>query len=603
MLEFERDDQDSDGQDSDTANGGRGSGGRSATSAPLEPMPDQPEPNGRRQAADSGAGGLTEEASLTGGGMGEEGGDPSSHADSTNAAQEQQRAGAPSTAPTLSVPEVFEPWRHDLTELGDARRLKDAFEPNVRWVKQKKAWIIYHEGRWHGDETGLVLQQGARQMVDAMRHQVRTEECQARTRAEERRKCTEELKSRSANRHAHNSQADHAELMRQFSKLLSGIGDTTDDGSVPGSGRKAWIKKGQSRQGLQNMVTLLQAEPGISVEATELDKDPDLLGVANGVVDLRTGHLRAAGRDDLITRTTATLYDPGGAAPQWEQFLKAVQPDPKIRAFLGRAVGYSLTGHTREQRFFVLHGDGSTGKTTLIEAIQFVLGDYAVGLPASSLVAKTQHGIPNDLARLAGVRFVPAAETNEFQRMDEALIKRLSGSDTIVARFLNKDFFSFQPTHKPWIATNHLPHVQDTGNGFWRRPVLIPFDQKFTGDTDDKRLGDKLKAEAPGILAWAVRQCLEWQRQGLNTPPCLVQSVNEYRTGQDVVARFIADCCDVGDGFSVPADQLYQAFQRWASVQGERDLTGTAFGTRLTGLGYGTRRTSRGSLRCGLALM
>ena len=582
MSQFERADEVDDGRN--------GTG-----SAALIP-PEEPEVGGRSPGNEA-AGTLTGE-----GGLEEEGDGSPPHTASADTAQEQRRTGELRTTPTLSMPEEFEPWRHDLTELGDARRLKDAYGPNVLWVNGKKVWIVHHGGRWHVDETGSVLQQGARQMVDVLRQQVHTEECRARTRAEERRKCEEELKSRSAHRRAHNLQDDQAEMFRQLAEIVGTIGSAPGDGSSSTSGRKAWTKKCQSRRGLQNMVSLLQDEPGISVDVTELDKDPDLLGVANGALDLWTGQLRAAGREDLITRAAATLYDPDATAPQWERFLEAVQPDPEFRAFLGRAAGYSLTGHTCEQCFFVLHGDGSTGKTTFIETIRFVLGEYAAGLPASSLTASKQSAIPNDLARLCGARFVPAAETNEFQRMDEALLKRLSGSDTIEARFLNKEFFSFPPTHKLWIATNHLPHVQDTGHGFWRRPVLIPFDQKFAGDSDDKRLRDKLKAEAPGILAWAVRHCLEWQREGLNIPPRLVQSVDEYRTDQDVVARFVADCCDVGDGLSAPAASLYQAFQEWASEQGESALNGTAFGIRLEGLHYNKRRSSGCTLRCGLKI-
>ena len=519
---------------------------------------------------------------------------------STDVAREQGHTEKLRATPALSISETFNPWCLDLTELGNARRLKDAYAPNVRWVGQKKAWIICDGGRWQWDKTGGVLQQGARQMIDDL--QVRVNEEVGQTRAKQQRREAEALKRHIKQNQSQRSQSDQAEIVRQVSELLKGMGPATDDGSTPSNGRAAWVKKSQSLTGLRNMIALLQDEPGIAVDVSELDQNPDLLGVVNGVVDLRVGRLRAAARGDLITRAAATLYDPAAPAPQWEQFLEDVQPDPEIRACLGRAIGYSLTGHTREQCFFVVHGDGSTGKTTFLETIRFVLGEYAVGLPASSLTANKQSAIPNDLARLCGARFVPAAETNEFQHIDEALIKRLSGSDTIEARFLHKDFFSFQPTHKIWIATNHLPHVKDTGNGFWRRPVLISFDQKFAGDTNDKRMIDNLKGEAPGILAWIVRQCLEWQQQGLNTPQRLIQSVQDYRTNQDVVARFIADICSVGDGFFEPADPLYQAFQGWARLQGETVLSGTAFGIRLNELGHFKKSRSSGLIRCGLMI-
>ena len=520
--------------------------------------------------------------------------------DNADDAKEQGHAKELPTAHTLSISDGFEPWHHGLTELGDARRLKDAFGSNLRWVKQQQAWIVYLENRWRSDKMGLLLQQGARQMSDVLQERVLLEERQTQNCLKEQRKQKEAIQKAINERRGANSQGDHNDFAYLLDEILTGL--TPEDSPASGSARKAWIKKCQSRRGLENMVTLLRAEPGIAIDASELDKDPDLLGVANGVLDLRTGQFRPAGRGDLITRAAATLYDPAAAAPQWEQFLEDVQPDPEIRAFLGRAIGYSLTGHTREQCFFVLHGAGSTGKTTFLETIRFVLGEYAVGLPASSLTANKQSAIPNDLARLCGARFVPAAETNEFQHIDEALIKRLSGSDTIEARFLHKDFFSFQPTHKIWIATNHLPHVKDTGNGFWRRPVLISFDQKFAGDTNDKRMIDNLKGEAPGILAWAVRQCLEWQQQGLNTPQRLIQSVQDYRTNQDVVARFIADICSVGDGFFEPADPLYQAYRGWANIQGETVLSGTAFGIRLNELGHVKKSRSSGLIRCGLMI-
>ena len=423
---------------------------------------------------------------------------------------------APSAPAALVMAEPFDPWRHDLTELGNARRLYDAFGKDLHWVLTWNKWIVFRDARWRWDAGGVIVGQAARQLVDAMA---------ARSRAEET---------------GDGVPPETDLIVRELAALLG------KRVPAPSDRRRAWAKTSQSRRALENMVVLLRGEAGVTVAPTALDADPWLLGVQNGVVDLRTGRLRPAGRAELIMKTAGVPYHPDAPAPRWERFLEEVLPEPQSRAFLQRALGYSLTGDTREQVFFLLHGSGANGKSLLLDAFQAVLGDYGQEVFIDTLLQTAHGGIPNDLARLSGARFAAARETDVGQPLDEARVKRLTGGDRLTARFLNREFFDFTPTHKLWLVTNNLPPVRETGHAFWRRVIVIPFLRRFEGDKIDRRLLETLQEEAPGILAWAVRGSLAWQRDGLNAPPAVAGAGHAYRAAQDAVGLFLADCCEAG---------------------------------------------------------
>lgn len=352
---------------------------------------------------------------------------------------------------------------------------------------------------------------------------------------------------------------------------------------------------------LRAMVTLAESEPGIPVLPEELDRDPWLLTCLNGTIDLKSGDLREHRREDLVTKLAPVEYDPTAQCPAFLTFLRHIMAasDPLIE-FLQRAVGYSLTGQTSERVIFLLYGTGANGKTTFLELLRKLLGDYALRTPTSTLLVKPDGGIPNDLARLKGARFVSASETEQGKRLAEALVKDVTGGDTISARFLGREYFDFRPECKIWLATNHRPVIRGTDKAIWDRIRLIPFTVTIPEGERDPGLLDKLSAELPGVLAWAVRGCLDWRREGLGTPPEVRAATEGYRNEMDLLAGFLEDCCFVDPQAQATAKLLYSAYTKWCEDAGERAESQRSFGLRLAERGFqpdkgtGGRRVWRG---------
>jgi putative DNA primase/helicase len=264
-------------------------------------------------------------------------------------------------------------------------------------------------------------------------------------------------------------------------------------------------------------------------------------------------------------------------------------------AYLQRAIGYSLTGNAGEQCLFFLHGHGSNGKSTFIESLTTLLGDFSVKTPIESLlVKKGGGGIPNDLARLNGVRLVTASEVDDGNRLNESLVKDLTGGDTISARFLHGEFFDFKPIFKLWMFGNHKPIIRGTDKGMWRRVHLIEFGVTISPDEKDRLLPEKLRNELPGILAWAVQGCLNWQKEGLNPPPKVLKATAEYQAEMDILGVFISERCTIGDGLKASAKELYAAYKTWALDSGEFVATQRRFGQSLTERGFQRVRKTDG---------
>ncbi len=354
------------------------------------------------------------------------------------------------------------------------------------------------------------------------------------------------------------------------------------------------------------MLKIGRAQPPLNDAGDRWDSDGWLLGVANGVVDLRTGNLRDGRHADRITLCSDITYDENASAPRWEQFLEEVfGGDAEMIRFIQHAVGYSLSGDTREQCMFLCHGTGANGKSVFLAVLQKLAGAYSFNAPFSSFERQHQSSIPNDLAALAGKRLVTSSETNEGTRLNEARIKALTGCDPITARFLHAEFFTFVPVAKYWLAVNHKPVVGDDSVGFWRRVRLIPFLRQFRGTADDKTLQSKLHDELPGILVWAVRGALMWQRDGLVTPGVVRDATESYRVDSDPLAQFLDECCVVGTEFSVGANDLYRVYRDWSEVQrlaSRETLTNTVFGSRMN-MKFDRRRTKRGNRYLGVGLL
>jgi putative DNA primase/helicase len=339
---------------------------------------------------------------------------------------------------------------------------------------------------------------------------------------------------------------------------------------------------------------LASAAPYLAVAPDELDCDPWLLNCQNGTLDLRSGELRAADPNDLITKMAPVDYDPDAECPAWLAFEDQIcGGDRALVAFKAQAFGYGLTGDVSEQVFFLHYGTGANGKSTELTAIRDVLGeDYAFHTPTETLLAQRYGSVPNDVARLKGTRFVTAVESEAGRRLAEALVKQLTGGDTITARFMRAEWFSFKPTHKIYLAANHKPEIRGTDYAMWRRVRLIPYETTIPLEKQDKHLGDKLAAEATGILAWLVQGCLDWQRnKGLTPPQAVVKATESYRSEMDILGDFVEDCCVLAPGAQVTVREIYDAYLKWADDNGEKErLSKTMFTLRLTERGIARAR-------------
>lgn len=346
----------------------------------------------------------------------------------------------------------------------------------------------------------------------------------------------------------------------------------------------AWGAKSQFDRGLRAMLKVAECLPEFAVLPSVFDQDPMVLNAQNGTIDLRSGRLRDHDQADRITKVAkAELRDDHGC-PRFLSFLGRIfDGNEELIGFVQRAIGYSLTGSTGEQCFFLLWGQtGSNGKSTLLETIRYIAGDYACNSSPDVLMAQRGgRGPENDVARLRGARLVTASESGETRRLDEERVKRLTGGDTYTARFLHREYFEFRPQFKLWLAANNRPEIRGTDNAIWRRVRLIPFTVTIPPEEADPELPAKLQAEAAGILRWAIEGCLAWQDGGLRPPVEVTDATAEYRSEQDAMGRFIDEKCTVMSHLRVKAGVLYERYVQWCQRSGEAPVTKRSMGMKL----------------------
>jgi putative DNA primase/helicase len=437
----------------------------------------------------------------------------------------------------------------ELTDLQNARRFAQENQQELLYVTKSRQWLVWDGKRWRPDET-------------------------------------EEVKRR--------AKATVERLLTEASALTdSGQRDT----------RKKLAIRAQSANRIAGMIELARSEPGIPITQDLLDGNPWLLNVQNGTVDLRCGILRRHRRKDLITRLAPVTYDPSAGCPQWEAFLDRIMAgDKELIRYVQKVLGYALTGVTREQCFFILHGTGANGKSTLTTVVAKVVGGYSQHTPTQTLLVRRSETIPNDVARLHGARLVTAAEAECDRQLAEALVKQLTGGDKIAARFLHGEFFEFVPSFKLFLAVNHKPEIRGTDNAIWRRIRLIPFDVTIPQDEQDRRLPEKLEAERVGILRWLVEGCLAWQEEGLEPPAAVKAATAEYRDEMDTVGAFIDECCVLEPETQTLAKRLYDAYNEWCAERGETPISKQEFGSRLAEKRFKRGRTKAGRYWQGLRL-
>jgi putative DNA primase/helicase len=345
------------------------------------------------------------------------------------------------------------------------------------------------------------------------------------------------------------------------------------------------------------MLALAKSEPGIPVRPAELDAQPYLLNVANGVLDLRDGRLLPHDPGLLLTKLAPVEYHPNATAPLFDAYLERVLPDEPVRRFVQRFLGYCLTAYVSEQVLVFLYGVGANGKTTLVNVVMGILGDYAKQAAPDLLMQRTGDHHPTELADLLGARFVPTVEVQEGRRLAEVLVKQLSGGDRLKARYMRQDFWEFDPTHKLVLVANHKPVVRGTDYAIWRRILMVPFVVTIPPDERDPRLPEKLKAEAPGILRWLVEGCLAWQRDGLKPPATVVAATGDYQHEMDALGGWIDERCIESFDAWAWSDDLYADYMKWCETAGERYLRRVDFGTRLTERGFTATKGLKGRRR------
>jgi putative DNA primase/helicase len=435
--------------------------------------------------------------------------------------------------------DMREQRRHYMrTDLGNAERFVDAHRDRVLWCPARKSFLCWDGKRYAWDERGEVIKL-AHTTARSVFHEA--------------------------------ADAESEEEQRAITK---------------------WALASQNESRINAMLS--QARPYLAVGMEELDRDPWLVNCQNGTLDLRTGRLKDHDPTDRITKIVPEDYDPEASCSRFLRFLKETLVDDAVIKFVKRYSGYTLTGITRERLLAILYGFGKNGKTTLVELLHEVLGDYARNTDVETLLIKKYQGVGNDVAALKGARFVSAAEVEKGRRLAESKVKQLTGRDTVTARFLFGENFDFKPEFKLWLSTNNKPVVQGTDDAIWDRIRLIPFTQRFEGSKADPKLPDKLRDELAGVFAWMVEGCLEWQEHGLEEPKTVTDATKQYREEMDTLASFLDEVCVVGSGHRVLAEQLYQRYAMWCDKSGERKDPKKTFVARLKERGFNHERETAG---------
>jgi P4 family phage/plasmid primase-like protien len=366
-----------------------------------------------------------------------------------------------------------------------------------------------------------------------------------------------------------------------------------DRGSREGiQGQLKFIVASESARGQRAMISLVRSEPGIPIGIDQLDADPRLFNCANGTLDLRTGELRPHNRSDYLTKFSPVNYVHNARAPLWEAVVhRAMGENEALIRYLRLLSGYCLTGNVGEQILPVFHGEGANAKSTILNAIQGVLGPYSIQANPSLLMASKHDQHPTQQADLFRVRLAVVSETEANRRISEADVKTLTGGEAIRARRMREDFWQFQPTAKIILVTNHRPTIRGTDLAIWRRIRLVPFNVVIPKPEQDPALPDKLRGESEGILAWMVRGCLEWQRDGLGMPDEVQAATEEYRADEDQLGNFIACCCVTEYHARVSAAALHTAYRDYT---GDVGMTQAKLAKLLKERGYHNDRFTTG---------
>ena len=408
---------------------------------------------------------------------------------------------------------------YNYTDVGNAKRLIAAYGDDIIYCPEYKAWMVWNGSRWQQDTDGEVHRMFNR-TIDAFRIQA------AGIPNEEKRK--------EAMKHVQNSE---------------------------GAGR--------IRCALECASTL----DGVPISASRFDTDNWLFNCANGTLDLRAERplFREARREDLITKTSPVAFDYSAVCPQFDAFLQSIfSGNTDTIGYVQRIFGYAMTGDVSEKAVFCVFGDGNNGKTTLLETMRYIMGDYAGQLLIESLMyheGGRDLTANADIVGLKGLRMVTTTETERSSRLSEATIKQINGMSQIKARGLNSNFITFPPTHKILMDANHRPHVDSEDKSIWSQLKAIPCNAQIAEADKDPHLREKLRAEAPGILKWAAIGAWLWRRLRLEAPAEVAEATYRWQCDNDDLRGFFLSCCEFGPGRWTSSAVLDAEFNAWRDAE------------------------------------
>lgn len=487
-----------------------------------------------------------------------------------------------------------------LNDYGNGQRVKLYFGEEIMFVP-RVAWFRWNDRVWQQDSDGMAVRRLAHEIaskivLEAMQVRFSDDELQILDLADEGEAKLSELRAKG-------SKLDVAAKMEM--QRLQAIADRADTIRERMSKKREKFYRHAKAAGNSGPITnmLKECEPYVARTVDALNADPLLLNVQSHTLafvvdpdfepewerDDLVGYkieTRPHDRADLITKMMPVDYDPEAVCPTFDRFLEEIQPDPDMRSFLQRWFGYTLTGLTSEQKLVFLHGVGRNGKSTLVDIIARMLGEYATSVPIETLTGSEQRkgaDATPDLVRIPGARMVRASEPEEGLKFKEAMIKLLTGGEPILIRRMREEFVEVAPIFKLTISGNHKPAVRGTDDGIWRRMLLVPFDQQIAKSEVDPLLPQKLWAERSGILNWLLAGACEFLRRGLVEPESVRQATDEFREESDPMRRFLMEACEItGDPLDVVLTKdLVDAFRLFMKDQGLAEWSGQTIQRRL----------------------
>jgi putative DNA primase/helicase len=461
-----------------------------------------------------------------------------------------------------------------LTDLGNCQRFVAQHKDDLRYCPGL-GWLVWDGRRWSRDDTGAPMRcakQTALRLYDEAKAELQ--------------RAIDSLSLARAAAAAGGSAAKQAAEQMKAAQTAA-------------TRRLAWAEKSQSRQRLESMVALAQSESELVVHVADLDKDPWLLNVQNGTLDLRTGVLREHRREDYLTQMAPVDYDATAPGDHWRAHLETFLPDPDVRRQVQRDLGLSLVAADLEECLPIWYGTGGNGKSTTLKVLHAVLGDYAQMAAPRLLTASKYERHPTELAELRGKRLIFSAETDQSARLDEERVKMLSGGERIRARFMRQDFVEFPRTWTITLITNHKPAIRGVDGGIWRRIRLVPWTVALPTEKQrpQEEVVSELLSEARAVLAWLVAGLRDWQQDHHWRAEAVRLATDTYKEEQDILAGFLADCCELGPRHFVRAATLYETYADWCERNGQEALKKNTFGKLLTARGFAQARQGHGGPR------